>query len=47
MLMYFQYFGSVKEKDVEKSMIERKEIDMAPVKQTIDEELVSFQCTLK
>merc|ERR1712150_144137 len=34
-----QFFSTIKEKDVEQTMVARKEIDMAPVKQTMDEEL--------
>ena len=36
-----QYFSQIQECAVEQEMIERREINMQPVKQTMDDELVS------
>ena len=37
---FVTFFNEVLEKDVEKTMVERQEIELVPAKQTIDEELV-------
>lgn len=42
-----QHFSQIMEKDVEKVMVERQEINLNPVEQTIDEELVGswYSCS--
>ena len=39
-----QHFTQIMEKDVEQVMVERQEIELNPVEQTIDEELVCNKC---
>jgi hypothetical protein len=42
-----QHFTQIMEKDVEQVMVERQEIELQPVEQTIDEELVcNYNCFL-